>query len=167
MVDRFPNYINAELTQSGVDTFTVLDIPTPRNLLAGEPTVKEFLWIEYFVPNPLLDVIGDSVILQLTQGAKDIVAPLNPSDTRLISQFLMTTLGTTVTGGNGIIMMPQRINLQSADGFGFLFAGEVLHFSIDSSNTALATFAGLRIAYRDVRVTTLELNGLIISLLSG
>ncbi len=164
MVDRFPNYIHATVTQPSADAFGTLAIPTPRSSVAGGTIVKELLWIDFNFAGVTLNAGGESVIMQLVQGTTP-TAILTFDDSQVIAQknLIMRLL----TSGAVLTTDPYRFDLQGKAGFGFLFAGETLHLSVDSTATGVASTLQAKIAYRDVRVTIEELNGLVISLLGG
>ncbi len=163
MVDRFPNYIHAIVTQSAADTFTTLAIPTPRPTVAGGTIVKELLWIDVDFQTTM-NAAAEQSVAQLVQGSTP-TALLTFEDSQVIAQISFDLK--VVTTGGGPLIMPLRYNLQDAAGSGFLFAGETLHLSCDSTNTAVVNVIRAKLAYRDVRVTIEELNGLVISLLGG
>lgn len=163
MVDRFPNYIHALITEAGADTFGTLAVPTPRATVAGGTIVKELLWIDFFFPNVVLNG-AESIIGQLVQGTTP-TALLTFDDSQVIA---MKELKFNVfTSGAALTTNPYRYNMQDSAGFGFLFAGETLHLSVDSTATGVTNLMQVKIAYRDVRVSIEELNGLVISLLGG
>jgi len=162
-MDRFPNYINATVTQATADAFATLPINVPRQTIAGGFVVKELLYVDAFV-DTIFNAANERIAMEVTQGTAPAAA-LTLSDTRTISAVAVE-FSLATTGGSHFVM-PLRYNLQSQDGFGFLFAGEQLHFNIISAGTGLSNVVSFRVAYRDVRVTTEELNGLIISLLGS
>lgn len=163
MVDRFPNYIHVVVQQSAADTFTTLAIPTPRPTVAGGTIVKELLWIDMDFQTTF-NAAGESTTGQLVQGTTP-TALLTYDDSQVIAQISMDLK--VVTTGGGPVIQPIRYNMQDSAGFGFLFAGETLHLSSDSTATGVVNVLRAKIAYRDVRVTIEELNGLVISLLGG
>ncbi len=163
MVDRFPNYIHASIVEGGADTFATLAIPTPRSSVAGGTIVKELLWIDFDFTTTL-NAAGESIVGQLIQGTTP-TAILTFDDSQVIAQKTLAVR--LLTSGMDITESPFRFNLQGSAGFGFLFAGETLHLSVDSTATGVASTLRAKIAYRDVRVSIEELNGLVISLLGG
>ncbi len=162
MVDRFPNYMRAAVTQGSADAFATVSIPVPRQTRSGSFIVKELLYIDFHT-DTLLNAAGEIIFFQLSQGATP-TAVFAASSSRAIAtvQLEMQLL----TSGAFLFKSPVRVNLQTCDGFGFLFAGEELHFNLDSTGTTLSNLGEIVVAYRDVLVSETELNGLVISLLS-
>ncbi len=159
MVDMFPNTLNMSVTESAADTFTTTVVNTPRRSLAQGNVVMEICWVDMFY-NTVFNAAAEALVIQISQGGVP-TAPLAFGDPNLLCEVRLESQGVSTA----ITTAPIRCEMQTTDGFGVLFAGEQLHFSVAGTGTGIANAVSAKLFYRDVKVTTTELNGLIISLL--
>ena len=163
-LDKYPNYMTGQVTQSAADTATVSQFTTPIPRLqtkGGKATVMELLSIEYNNNNTALDAINESIGFVFFGGQTSVTfTDLLISNPRVIANVDQFVTGATNVGIN-IYKQYGTIKLQSKDGYGFLYAGDAINLLVTSTNTGVANRVDFRIYYRFVEIPIVEFVGLV------
>lgn len=117
----------------------------------------ELLWVVLDVDNLDVTADGDYWDFSITLGSPP-ASPLNIGNPRVIirgqEQYFSLTPPVKVT-------LPQRFNLQSKDGFGYLLAADTFNVNGISGGQAAAVAFSWRIYYRFVDVSIDEYVGIV------
>lgn len=153
---------------SAANTFTTttLSMPIPRVTSgATSATIMEFLYIDIDDGGTTdMSTTGDAIELGFSIGAPPTAAV--PSIT---SSTTIQTYSKRIVGAAGSMVAneyPYRINLQDANGYGFLVAADTLNVSADSTGMGLPIVWNFRIYYRFVTIPISEYVGIVSSLMT-
>lgn len=165
-IDRFPQFMVGDVIQTGADVDTAKAFPTPipRIGTMKKATIMELLWIVFELPsNVSLNAAAENLFVQFYGG----VTEASPSKLTNVSATI-ASWGITSQGVNtGTLPGRYVLDLQSRDGYGFLFAGDKINCNVLSTNTGVANTIRFRIYYRFVEVPLQEYLGIIQSLNQG
>lgn len=145
-IDRFKS---ATLTEGGADAFVQTTIDTeliPEDGVAWEITQIDFL----ISPDQLAALAADSYIqLSITRDTKAAVASYNDVDC-VMSEALAFSLTTS-----GVAAM--ECNRKYIPPAGTIFVEPTIYLQLDSNGTGAAMVVYVRLHYRTVKVTELEI----------
>lgn len=161
MTDRYPNYISGQLTQTSNNTFITQRVTSPVQRTGqgrrGRATVMEILYIWVDLSGTRLDASEDVLVAFSggpTPGGIDSIKDPNTIVTlRIVSSL--------VTSGLMHLKTPIKLDLQDANGFGQLFAGDGINVELDSSGSTATWTVNYRIFYRFVDVPIEEYIGIL------
>jgi len=166
--DKFPNFMAGKVQQTSADTATTAAFSTPIPRLqtkGGKATVMELLWIEAHV-DTTLNAPAEFVRVHWYGGATSTTtADLLPNNPRVITMFEKEMQ--MLTSGGSILESPTKSNLTSKDGYGYLFAGDIINVLVASGSTGIANAVYFRIYYRFVDIPITEFVGLVQSQQQG
>jgi len=148
------------LSESAANTFTTVSINVPVNNLSQRGrnrTIIEILWID------LTMTVSDGASGSATTVAFSLgstpTAIIERNDPRCIAAWDRSIVITT----SGLYQQqnPITLNLQTKDGYGYLFAGDRFHISILSISETAAQTVKWRMYYREVGVSVEEYVGIV------
>ncbi len=159
--DNFPNFMSGRLQLSAANTFTTLKVNTPiprLRTMGGKTKVMELLWLHLAVQT--IDVIAtdDTYEFDISLGTVP-TAQRTWNDTRTVLN--VRAENAFVTSGMQVHRFPIRVDLQSADGFGYLLAADAFNVSGTSVGQAGAVIFDWRLYYRFVDIPITEFVGII------
>jgi len=170
--DKYPNYIGFSITVpsgNGAANYKQISMPVPRLQTKNKAQVMEILWLQgrsvtYYDAN-----VQAYNTISIYSG-NPVSGDINLDDPRLLFQksYANDTNGTLLTPATDNVLYSDdfRIDLQSKEGYGFLFAGDKLNVNLTADNPAYSSTLYCRIYYRFVEVTVQEYVGLVQSLQS-
>lgn len=165
-LDKFPNYVTFKLNVSSTPTAdyqTVsLQMPIPRVQTKGKATIMELLWVEgrtitfYNAGDQTYNTLS---IYSGTPATTDV----NYDEPSCIAQKSYALDSPTFAPVNTSLYYSDqwKVDLQSNDGYGFLFAGDKLNLTLTSQNSSAQTTIVGRIYYRFVDVSIQEYVGIV------
>lgn len=159
--------MSGAVTQTGVDTATSSQFSTPIPRLqtkGNSATVMELLWIDGEIEGSINGATeGITVIFY---GGVTTTTSFSWNNPRLIARKEFS--GNNIVTSGSIMPQPDfKLNLTSKDGYGFLFAGDVVNVLVTSANTGVATVVNWRLYYRFVDIPITEFVGLVQSQSQG
>jgi len=167
-LDKYPNYMTGTTLQSSADTATnsQFSTPIPRLQTRGnKATVMELLWIDFSI-NTTLNAIGETFAISWF-GGQSTTSNVEVSNPRGIAHQSFDASDVLTSGSYPTCNNTYQYNLQSKDGFGFLFAGDVINCLVTSANTGVTGSVDFRIYYRFVEIAITEFVGLVQSQQQG
>lgn len=162
-VDRFPNFLSGSLTLSAANTFTTNQVftPIPRLKTSGNrATVMELLWMQLNIDRTTVDFVvnGDGYTFQMTFGSPP-TGIIQWSDPRVVFEDEKEL--SFITSGMAFIPLSIKMDLQSEDGYGYLFASDAFNINATTTGMAVATRFNWKIYYRFVDIPLSEFVGLV------
>ena len=148
------------LSESAANTFTTVSVNVPVNNLSQRGRTRsiiEILWIDMTVTSSD-GASGSATSVSFSLGSTP-TGILDRNDPRSIANYYRSTVITT--SGLWKQEMPATLNLQTNDGYGYLFAGDRFHISILSVSETSAQSVYWRVYYREVGVTVEEYVGIV------
>lgn len=124
----------------------------------------EFLYIEAECATTDLVADGDTLEFGMSVGAAPTVVPRLNTATTVARVRYVRQAGATESAI--VLQWPYRINLQDANGYGFLVAADTLNIAATSSGQAAANVWRFRIYYRFVTIPISEYVGIVSSLMT-
>lgn len=158
--DKFPQFMCGSLAETAANTFTTVSINVPVNNLSQRGrnrTIIEILWIELTIT--VSDgASGSATTVSFSLGSTP-TGIIERNDPRCIQAYDRSIVITT----SGLYKQqnPCILNLQSKDGYGYLFAGDRFHVSILSVSETAAQTVRWRMFYREVAVGVEEYVGIV------
>jgi len=156
------------VTQTAADTFKNVQFSTPIPRLqtkGNHATVMELLWIDMRLDGTL-NAVNESLSVSFYGGVAATSAGPGISDTRTIANVTIDG-GNVVTSGSVWPKESTKYNLQSKDGYGYLFGGDIINVGVASANTGATNACYFRIYYRFVDIPITEFIGLVQSQQQG
>jgi len=167
-LDNYPNYMTGTANQSSADTATNFQFSTPIPRLqtrGNKATVMELLWIDMKI-NCTLNAVGETFAASF-YGGQATTSEVLISDPRAIGNIAFDATDVLTSGSYPTCKNNWRIDLQSTDGYGFLFAGDIINVNVVSANTGASNRVDFRIYYRFVEIPITEFVGLVQSQQQG
>lgn len=160
--DVYPQFLNAKVTETGVNTFSKTEVPLPtiQSLSNGRAQVVELLKIIFEIDQP--DTVAGAVTQTWFEiSKKDATGWLNLNDSNVIVSFKSKTRDITSVGFSEIPVLTQVMDLMDGSGKGYLIGTQKLFLFIQSFNNTSAKTAYIKFMYRIREVSASELIGII------
>lgn len=157
-MDEYPQLLHLNPTpQATINTYAEVVTNTPVVIGAETHWVMEILKV-YMSIVTAFDAHNANMVAHLSSRLKTAIITFNDPD--CIAAYCITA-GGAVLAGSESTQRVLEIDMQGANGKGFLFAGKQLHLGISSSGlTTLKPTVACMILYRLVEVKAEELIGL-------
>lgn len=154
---------------SAANTFTTVSLSMPIPSVTGgakTATIMELLYVEVHPRPGTMDLIADDDGIQFALSigaAPGSSVPVIGQTTTIERLDLVNYL---TTSGSNLLKLPIRMDLQDANGYGWLLAADTLNVSANSVGQAAAVVIDFRIYYRFVTLPISEYVGIVTSLMT-